>query len=482
MRRLPLVGTLLVVLALAPGLRAQRSDTLALSLPDALARALSVSEEMRTARAQIDIADAQIGIARAGALPALRVNGAYTHVIENARAQAIGSVFNQPNTYTVNANLSQPLFQGGRAVGAWRVARNARSAARLSAQEARAQLSLDVLSAYLQALLGQRLVEIQQGNVQLATTRVTLAEQQFGAGRAARYDVLRARVERANLDPQRIAAEGDRDLALLALAQLVNVPPGAPLRLTSRIDGDIVATALASLGVDTASAVERASVRAARASVEARRAAVTVARADWLPTLSVFVQSGYQAFPFSGLPPLRGALEDAACPSGRTPPCTAQNGGFFSDRQLGVLMSWPLFDGLRAKSTMDLARAQMHLAQVALASERERAEADIALARSQLSRARAMLAARHETVGEAEETFKLASLRQRRGIGTALEVSDAQLAQLVAQTDEARAAFDAYVAAAALSHALGRPIPLPAEGPPTPLSHTSNTMAMPDGR
>ena len=111
------------VAAQGPRTPAAPGDTLRLSMAEAVERALRASDEARIAEAQADAADAQAEIARATALPQLRLNTAYTHVYENARAQAVGSIFNQPNTYNVNANLSQPLFQGGRAVAAIRAAR-----------------------------------------------------------------------------------------------------------------------------------------------------------------------------------------------------------------------------------------------------------------------------------------------------------------------------------------------------------------------
>jgi outer membrane protein TolC len=45
-------------------------------------------------------------------------------------------------------------------------------------------------------------------------------------------------------------------------------------------------------------------------------------------------------------------------------------------------------------------------------------------------------------------------------------VSDAQLALLTAQSNEARAVYDVHLAAAELARALGRPIPVPGTGGP----------------
>ena len=124
-------------------------------------------------------------------------------------------------------------------------------------------------------------------------------------------------------------------------------------------------------------------------------------------------------------------------------------------------MSWPLFDGLRAKGNIDLAQAQARVADAQLRQVRERATIEIAAARAELDRARAAFAARATNVTEAEEAFELASLRFARGIGTQLEVSDAQLALLNARSTEARATFDLYLAVAELARVRARPIPLP---------------------
>ena len=489
-----------LALALAAPLAAQTpaparaaADTIALSLDEAVRRAERLGEETGAARAALGVTDAQVTAARAAGLPQLRLNTTYTRFFENARAQVAGQAFNQPNTYNVNANLSQNLFQGGRVFAGSRAARRFRSAAELTLTETRAQLSLDVQRAYFAALLSDRLTAIQAANLRLATERVTQVQQFASAGRAARYDVLRARVERSNLEPALLEAENSRDLALLELKRLANIPADSPLRLTTTVDTSGVQAVLAALGEDgplpartaegvvvAAPAAEadeaggppgdaRASVRAAELNARARRDAITVARADLFPSVSVFVQSGYQAFPVTGSPLRRGETVTTPCPvdpvtgapTAGCRPTTAQNGGFFSDRLLGVQISWPLFDGLRTKGNIDLAQAQAQVAALQLAQERERVAVEIAVARAELSRARATYAARRQNAGEAGEAFSLASLRFTRGVGTQLDVSDAQVALLTAQTDEARAVYDVYIAAAGLAFAEGRPVPLP---------------------
>jgi outer membrane protein TolC len=320
---------------------------------------------------------------------------------------------------------------------------------------------MQVQRAYLQGLFTARIAELQENNLVLASNRVTQIEQLQAAGQAARYDVLRARVERANLEPLAIQARNDRELALLELKRLLNVPVDQPLALVTRIDPAGAATLLAQM--DTSGTPERSAIRSAELSLSARRLGLTVARADYYPTLALTFQTGFSAFPpiGYGIPRTRGALTAEDCPAGSAAGRLCQNGGFFSDRQLGLNVSFPIFDGFRVRSNVELAQAQLRVAEVQLQQQRETVALDVARARAELRRSRAAYTARQQNSLEAQEAFQLASLRFSRGLSTQLEVSDAQLALLTAQSTEARATYDLFLASADLARALGRPIPLP---------------------
>lgn len=433
--------------------------------------AMRQSDEVGISAAQVDVADALYGGARANLLPQLRLNTSYLHVYESARGQAVGTQFNQPNTYTGNLNLSQTLFQGGRLISATRAADELRKAARFDEREQRSQLTLQVERAYLQVLFADRMAELQDRNLALASSRLTQVEQFERAGRAARYDVLRSRVERANIEPLAIQAHNDLELALLELKRLLNVPVEQPVALVTKVDSASAAGLLAAIA-DTNVITDRASVRSAELNLAAKRLGVAVARADFYPTISVFYQSGYLAFPAlgQGFPRSTGALTTDACPAGSVAGRVCQNGGWFSDQQAGINVSMPLFDGFRVKSNLDLAQAQTRLAEIQLRQQREAVSVDVARARAELRRSSAVFAARQQNSQEADEAFRLATLRFTRGLSTQLEVSDAQVALLTAQSTEARATYDLFLASADLARALGRPIPIPslAASPATP--------------
>lgn len=454
-----------------------QADSVALSLPDAISRAIRIGDEARTAAAQVEVTDAQVTIARAAGLPQLRIQANQSKVFESARAAAVGQIFNQPNTYTANAVLSQNLFQGGRIVAASRAASNIRSASRLDETEAVAQVALDVQRAYLQALFAGTLAEIQDTALALAGERFAQVQQFERAGRASRYDVLRASVEMANLQPGVIQARSDVQLALVELRGLINAPATQPLRLITRLDSSAVLRWVADLRADSGP-INRAALRSAELVASARHAGVRVARADLLPTVAISGSLGGQAFPLSGFPTRSGRLVPVDCPAGSEADrlCTQQNGGWFRDRAFGVSIGIPLFDGLRAKGAIDLASAQARLADLQLSQTRERVASEVAASRAELDRAEGLFAAQGQNAAQASEAFKLANLRYSRGLATQLEVADAQLAFTVARTNEARSVYDLYLAAAAYARALGRQPHLFAiqGGPRTALPESAN--------
>ena len=446
----------------APISRAERlaGDTLVLTFDAALARALAVADELRLAQAQVDVADAQVGVARATGLPQLRFNGGYTNILNNARAEIVGAVFNQNYVYTANAQLQQPIFQGGRVVAGTRGAGALRGSVRASLAEVRGQLVVDVARAYLDAQFARRLVEIQERNLALADERVRNTEQLEQAGRAARYDVLRIKVERANFEPDLVAARNQQVLAVLGLKRLLNVPVQQPLALVSELDTALVQTLAATVDTTVTGDV-RPAVRAAELARESRDAGVRVARADYWPQLSFTFTTGYLALPtVNRFPSTPGQTANEFCPPGAPATRVCQNNGWFPDRQLGLLVSWPLFQGLRVRSNVEQAQALREQADVQLVQAREQVAIEGAAASAEFARARTLYAARRQTVSEAREAFTLAELRNQRGLGTLVDVSFAQLNLLRAEVNAARAVYDVYLAAAELARATARPIPL----------------------
>lgn len=439
----------------------QRADTLRVTVAEAVSHALQSSDEARLSRLSMQQSDAQFGAARATIVPQIRFQGSYSQVVQNARATIVGSVFGQSYTYQGTFIASQTLFQGGRLLWGSRSASRLREATEYDAGETRARLAVDMQRAYLNAIYLGRLVELQQRNLALSTERLQQVDQLLTAGRASRYDVLRARVARANIEPLVLQAQNDRANALLDLKRLLDIPMDRPLALTTTLDTTTVRAIVVAAADDMAPDLPRGSVRSAELALSARQDGVRVARAPLFPTVTASFNYGYLGLPSkNGVPDRFGTSSGDLC----SPPSTTrvcQNNGFFPDRSFGLQISWAVFDGLLTESNIELASIQRSIAETNLHQQREAAALDLGRARAEFDRARAAWDARGQNSAEAEESYNLAALRFTRGLGTQLDVTDAQFAMLTAQANEARAIVDVYLAAADLARVRGHAIPLP---------------------
>ncbi len=430
-------------------------DTLRLDVSEAVSRALATGEEVALAREQVTRADAQIRQARAGAYPQLSGSLTYDRTLRSVFdlrgttpdpppgedppidfGELFGDLpFGQPNTWIGSLQLGQALYTGGRLGAGLDIARRARLAVDLGLAETEAAVAREVREGYFQAAFAASLVEIAQEAYDLATEQLRVVESFLRQGTASEFEVLQARVERDNLEPRIVSARNARDLALVQLKRLVNIPQGQPILLVTPlaaevrdIDRDAILEA----------ALERPALQAADEQVRIQEALVRVARADRLPTVSAFGNFSWQAFP-EGLVP-------TGLPGG---------GEWREDWGLGLQVSVPIFDGFRTRGSIQEAQSNVRQAALQQTQMREGVRVEVAAFLAEFDAARAQIDARRATVAQAARGFELAELRYANGLATLIEVSNARLLLQQARVNEAEALFAYLSSLAALEHATG---------------------------
>ena len=482
----PILLTMALGLAVAPvgRLEAQAAppaavaDTLPLSLEQGLTRALGESQEVRLARSQVSLANAQVTAARAQLLPQINANLGYTKTLASAfdagggepfalpdslrfdpdpdqpleqrvrylennaglaGLQGIGGLFGdlpfgQENAYVATLSGQQLIWSGGRAWAGIGIAKNAREAARYNLTEETAEIQLQVQTAYYQALLAEQLEEISEAALAQAEAFLEQEQLRLRAGQAAELDVLRAEVSLENLRPQLVDAHNASELARLNLKRLTDIPASQPLRLTTALSAPPPEElAEAGLEPDVLSA-QRAAVLAAEQQVEIQERQVRIARSAFQPNVSLQMSYGKQAFPSD--------IFDVG-------------GDWRTDWTAGLVVSVPVFTGLRRPAEVQQARAQLEQARLQVDLLRESVQIQYEQARGEKERARAQIAARQRTVDQAQRVYDLTVLRYEEGLATQLEVSEARLELLQARTNLAQAIADYYIADAGLVRALG---------------------------
>ncbi len=433
------------------------ADSLRLGLEEAVARAVSQSEEVRTVRAQQALAESQVIQTRAGAFPQINANVAYNRAlasifdgislgappgggddgeIEIPEDDAPILPFGRPNTWVASLSVTQPLYSGGRISTGLDIARNVRRAAELEVMEAEADIALQVKSAYFQAVLAQDLVGITEEAYALADAQLAQVELFQQQGTASEFDVLRARVERDNLEPAIVEARNAVRLAELNLKRLTNIPADQPLDLTTPLEPVAAEVDRAAL---TTALRQRPALDALEQVVEAREGAVRIARANRLPSVGASANFSYQAFPE------------------RVTPLDAQ---WLRDWTVGFQVSIPVFTGFRTTGEIQQAQSELLQAELQRDQVREGLEVELEAALGEFDAARSQIAARQATVEQARRTLELAELRFASGLATQLEISNARLLLEQARVNEAQALYNYLNALARLERVSGGEIPL----------------------
>ncbi len=445
------IAAVLISLA-APGAFAE-------PVPVDLSRALTADECVRVALERnydILLSEDQHGQARAarlqawgGLLPSIGADWNYTHsraqgTLKDFPSQGSEVQFPQTRTdtrgYSIDVShtlLSAPTLL--RIVSEKRAANASASDVRNAEQLA----ALAVRQEFYTLIEAIKLLEVSQEDLRLASEEQKRTESLFEVGSVARTDVLKARVRVAEARSALTTAENNVDVQRGRLATSLGLSPNSPLSVVESLDprADLVD----SLAAYEEAARNRPDLSAARLRLSSASASRKSAFAAKLPSLSHRYSYGVTSQP--------GDYD--------IDPSTTETDvrylNFKTTRwSYSIGLSWNIFDGLVTEANIIGAKARQRSAEhgmekLSLEVELQVKEALLAIRASQ----RQIETAR-EGLASAEEDLKLSQERYSVGLGTILELIDAQVNVTRARTGEVQAMAALKRAEAGLDRAVGR--------------------------
>lgn len=451
-----------------------------LSIADALRMADSASEDVGIARAAADAASGRTMQARSGWLPQLTGAVSYTRTIKSqfealagddeggddepappppenclrfvpnpalpiddrlaalergldCTANGNGEIdfsklpFGQANAWSFGLDLQQTIFDRS-LMARNRLARAGEAQAAASLDASRSLALLDVAQAYYDAQLAERLLTIADSTLVQSQRTFRDTELARRVGNVAEFDLLRATVARDNQRPVVIQRRTNRDLALVKLRQLLDLPITTAIELTTPL-GDTGSVALPAFAESVASAADtnvasRAVVRAAEAMADAAQASRDAVAGQRMPTVR-----------------LSSAYAKLAYPSD-----VFGFGTMLTDWSLAVRVSVPIFTGGRIAGEVREAEANAETARLRSRQTRELAAREGVEVRDQLMAAEARFVASRSTAAQALRAYEIAEIRVREGLSTLTDLSDVRLQLEQAAANQAQAARDVQVA------------------------------------
>jgi outer membrane protein len=405
-----------------------------LTLHECIENALANHPSIRAAQESLNAGQGRVTQATSPYLPQVTASTGYSD------SHALGGAFGETITksYTTTLSVNQVLYDFGRTGNALDAARLGTQSAERDIDRVVQEVVLNVKQAYYALLQAKKLVSVAQQTLVQTQGHMNQAEAFFRAGSKPRYDVTRAEVDVNNAKLGLINAENTVRLNTISLYNAMGLDP---VRDVEIVDVLSQPTALPSLDeAETVALKSRPEMLKAEFDIQAAQSQVRTEQANYLPTLSAsgaynWAHGTVQAGTFEGIP-LIGEIQDSW--------------------NAGVTLSMPLFEGGLTNGRVSEARANKH----SLEAQRNRLRQSILLevnqAYADLESAAARIAVMDSSLRSARESLDLAEGRYREGIGPSLEVTDAQVADAKAESDEVQALYDYQLAAAKLAKAMGK--------------------------
>jgi outer membrane protein TolC len=349
-----------------------------------------------------------------------------TTVLSTSAAQvttssSLGRDFNQ--TLNAQITLSQLLFDFGKNAASTEAARKLADVALEDVELQRQLITQSVKQAYTNINFAQRLIRVNEQALQRANLNLRSARGFFEVGTRPKSDVTRAEVDVANARVDLIRARNAERLGRVALNTAMGVAADTATQVLdslvfqpSNMDRSrLIETALR----------QRPESRQARLRVESAEALAKRTVRDFFPDIT-----GSGAY--GGV---RSTMDEAWSAT--------------------LSLSWSIFDGGNRIGRYREARANFDAAQARVRATELDIQRDVEQGVISVNEAEERIQAAQKLVESAQENFRLAQGRFDAGVGTILELTDAQLALTQANNTEAQALADYRIALSNLDRAVG---------------------------
>lgn len=416
--------------------------TLELDLDETIQRALLTNPNVKIAEYNRKAAKADYSAAKSARGISISINhqsgrGGYAEdqPIRDTTGAILGYSKGIGNSHSNSITASLPLFTGGELQGQIGQAKaNYRSM--LSAEEqAYIEMKETATNGYFTMLDAGNMKTLCQESVDRLQAHLDNVIAQYNVGIVARADVLRSEVELANAKQDLISAENGYDVAEATLNNIIGTPLSTTLVLKDTLqyvpyDNDM-AYCLAY------SEEHRPELKQAEYGVDAAEAALVVARSGHMPKISA-TAGNYWGGDGSNWP-----------------------GDDDENWAVGVTASMNIFDSGVTWSKIHAAQENLAKAKETQRQVKDAVELEVRTDYLGMREAEKRISTTQVAVAQAEEDYHIAVVRYQAGVGTNIDVMDAQVALTEAKTNYVKALYDYNTSKAALNTSMGVGVPVP---------------------
>lgn len=409
-------------------------DKVSLTLPHTVELALINNRDVRQAGWAYEAAKAQVSVAAAAKNPTIGYSyngGRGSSIDQRTGATVIGD--SASNTFT----LSVPIYTGGKAEAAIDAARYSREGSNAALEVQRQTTKLDAAKGYFGLIQARNKVDVANQTVKDYDSQLTNVNQQYNVGLVAKSDVLAAQTAVANAQTELVTAQNSANLAEAKLNNLIALPVNTSVETADAMLGYTPYN----VSLEEAQAyamLHRAELVQSTMAVKAAEEQIKSAKAGYMPTLSASASQKWSGSDWDG----------------------TDNDNW----SIGAAVSWSLWDGGATSEGIKVAEANLEKAKEANYQYVDAVNLSVREAYLNMKAAEQTIQSTRVAVEQGQENFRIASLRYRAGVGTNVDVLDAETKLTTARNNYVDALFNYNIAVASLETAMGVPLDTPIGG------------------
>lgn len=437
----------LLFMLLLPGTSVLWSQaTNSFSLDQAIEYAAENHSEIRLEQLNVLDAEKQILEFKATGIPKLNASGSWNHFIDiptqivpdftGGGGPVMPFQFGLNNNVTVGVDLSVLIFDGSFLVGL-QAQKLFRDLTQRQVNVKRHELKNRVTQAYMAALIAEKNAGLLDQNIASLEEIVAETRATYEAGFAEKLDVDRLRLSLENLKTERQKVGRLLEVSHNLVKFQMGYPLDQPIELSDSFDEisqlEWTQEWVANDPIDPS---KRPEYDVITLGEELNKANIKRLQASYLPVLRGF-------FSYSEVLQRNDLFQDEI--------------PWFPTTVAGLSFSFPIFDGLQRTAMIQRARVDLDKTRVQKAQFFTGMELEVRNNRIQLQNAYETSLSRKRSLDLAEEIYETAQIKFREGVGSSLELAQAESDMITAQGNYIEALYDLVVAKADLDHALGNP-------------------------
>ena len=399
-----------------------------LTIEDAVRIGLENHPRIRAARARIGSQEAVLGQQMSAYYPTINFNNSYRTTNSSGTS---GTSSNGVDTYISQANLNLTLYNFGKREGTVQAARETVDATREDFSTTTQDIVLSVKQAYYTYLGTQALVTVRQETVRNRELLVRQAQGFYEVGTRARIDVARAEANLYTARAELIGSENSVKIAWVTLRNAMGSPrlPEQPVAQDSpEVELSMNLAAARNIAFDN-----RTELRSFEAQRRASDQLIATARRGHLP--DIVFDAFYGRRNSSGGGESTFPLQPAW--------------------QAQVSLNIPIFDGFRTTNRVEETLHNYYNIRAQEEERRQQIALEVEQSYLRVVETQEQIVATEAATRAAKENLDLAQGRYQVGVGSIIEVTDAETLYADAQTTYVRTLYEYRIADAQLARAMG---------------------------